>query len=384
MNEVNKELGNDVSRMLYEASKLTQQNRPGLVTEHHESFSGFRAIDGAYFGDISNHYLNIGLDGVGTKVEVYERIEDHSGVAHDLFAMICDDAAVRGAEPLAVGSILDVRHLNDDEHTKTALEQISEGYVGAAEAAGVVVTNGETAELGDRIGGYPTDAEFHFRGKPGTPFNYNWGGVVLWLAHKDRVLTGHDIEPGDSLIGLAERGFRSNGYSDLRKIMRQEYGENWHTHVERSLGELTLGELAAIPSTIYSRLINELTGGYDSGNEPKAKISGAGPITGGGQPEKLGRMLEPSGLGAVIDDPIEPPALMKHVQGIGGYSDLQAYDNWHMGPGVVIATPEPSAVLEVASIGGWGAKRIGEVTKKPEILIENRGAQSPGTTLVFN
>jgi len=38
--DVNIELGDDVSRMLYEASKLTHENRPGLLEEFHESFTG--------------------------------------------------------------------------------------------------------------------------------------------------------------------------------------------------------------------------------------------------------------------------------------------------------------------------------------------------------
>jgi hypothetical protein len=42
--DVNIELGDDVSRMLYEASKLTHDNRPGLLVEFHDSFSGFRRI----------------------------------------------------------------------------------------------------------------------------------------------------------------------------------------------------------------------------------------------------------------------------------------------------------------------------------------------------
>lgn len=106
--DVNIALGDDVSRMLYEASKLTHANRPGFLVEFHESFSGFRAIPGSVLKDIGNLYLNLAFDGVGTKVEVSERLDNHSVVAHDLFAMVCDDAVVRGAEPVAIGSILDV------------------------------------------------------------------------------------------------------------------------------------------------------------------------------------------------------------------------------------------------------------------------------------
>jgi phosphoribosylformylglycinamidine cyclo-ligase len=216
-------------------------------------------------------YMNLGFDGVGTKVEVSERLNDHSVVAHDLFAMVCDDAVVRGAEPVAIGSILDVKQLNDDYETRRSISQLAQGYISAAEAAGVVVVNGEVAELGSRINGYP-----------GT-LNYNWGAAILWFAHKQRLLTGLEMQAGDSLVGFAEHGFRSNGITDVRNAMEENYGKKtWHNVVIPSLGELSLGLQVQKPSTIYSKVITELTGGYDIEKEPKAKITGVAHITGGG------------------------------------------------------------------------------------------------------
>ena len=368
--DVNIELGDDVSKMLYEASKQTHVNRPGLLVEFHESFSGLRAIPGAMLRDVDNMYLNLAFDGVGTKVEVSERLDDHSVVAHDLFAMVCDDAVVRGAEPVAIGSILDVRQLNDTEHTRTAVRQLSQGYVEAAKAAGVVVVNGEVAELGDRVGGYGD-------------FNYNWGATVLWFAHKNRILTGHQIQPGDSLVGLAEHGFRSNGITDVRKAMLEHYGPQWQDVVVKELGELTLGRLVQKPSIIYSRFVSELTGGYDIDKEPKSAVSGVAHITGGGQPSKIGRMLEPSGLGVTLDSPIDPPRIMTEVQKMRGFSDKKAYGKWHMGAGMVITTSEPEKVLAEAESFGLSAQTIGQVTDEPGIRIKNRGAIQDEEWLTF-
>jgi phosphoribosylformylglycinamidine cyclo-ligase len=359
--DVNIGLGDDVSRMLYEASKRTHANRPGLLVEFHPSFSGLRAIPLSMLRDPANLFMNLGFDGVGTKVEVSERLNDHSVVAHDLFAMVCDDAVVRGAEPVAIGSILDVRQLDDTDHTREAVRQLARGYVEAAAAAGVVVVNGEVAELGDRIGGYGD-------------FNYNWGAAALWLAHRERILTGHQIQPRDSLVGLAEHGFRSNGITDVRKAMLEHFGTEWQHVVVKDLGRASLGQLVQMPSIIYSKLISSLTGGYDIDREPKAKVTGVAHITGGGQPSKLGRMLEPSGLGVVIDDPIEPPQIMRLVQELRAFSDKQAYGKWHMGPGMVVATPEPARVLAEARAQGIDAQIIGQVTDEPGIRIRNRGA----------
>jgi phosphoribosylformylglycinamidine cyclo-ligase len=365
--EVNIALGDDISKMLYGASKTTHANRPGLLSEFHESFSGARAIPMEQFPDFQNLLMNMGFDGVGTKIEIAERTKDHSTVAHDLFAMVCDDAVVRGAETVAIGTILDVRQLDDSAETLEAVKQLAKGYIEAAEKAGVVVVNGEVAELGDRVGGYGS-------------FNYNWGATALWIAHKDRLLTGKDIKPGDSLVGLYEPGFRSNGITDVRIAMTERYGPEWHDNVNLALSDTALGKVVQQPSTIYSRLVSSLTGGYDITREPLAKVHGVAHITGGGQPSKLGRMLEPSGYGLVIDDPFDPPEIMKHVQEIRGFSDEKAYGKWHMGPGMVIATPEPEKVISISEGFDIKAKRIGEVTLGSYIFIKSRGAQADERT----
>lgn len=370
--DVNIELGDDASKMLYEASKHTHANRPGLVREAHKSFSGFRSIPLSQFKDkdFENLEINLGFDGVGTKVEVAERVDDHSTIAHDLFAMVCDDAVVRGAEPLAIGTILDVRQLDDTEHTREALRQLAYGYVAAASLAKVAVINGEVAELGDRVGGFGE-------------FNYNWGAAILWVAHRDRILTGHQIRAGDTLVGLSEHGFRSNGITDVRKAMLQEYGEDWHNKIDRSLSDVALGKLVQAPSIIYSGFMSELTGGYDITKEPLARVTGVAHITGGGQPSKIGRMLEPSRLGVEIPNPNTPPDIMLKMQEIRGFDDKTAYGKWHMGPGMVIATPEPEKVLKAAEQHGVLAQEIGVVTTKRGIKIRNRGANRDSEWLNF-
>lgn len=371
--DVNIELGDDVSRMLYEASKLTNKNRPGLLEEFHESFTGLRAIPLgriAVSNAIDDLYINMDFDGIGTKVEVSERLQDHSTIAHDLFAMACDDAVVRGAESVALGSILDVRQLENNDDTRRAVAELAHGYVEAARLAGVVVVNGEVAELGDRVGGHGE-------------FNYNWGATVLWVAHRERVLSGHQIQPGDAVVGLQEHGFRSNGITDVRKAMLEKYGPEWHNVVIDELGNETLGKQVQRPSAIFSGFVTELTGGYDLAREPKAAVHGVAHITGGGQPSKLGRMLEPSGLGIEIVAPLEAPEIMLEAQRIRRFDDAQAYGKWHMGPGMVIVTPEPEKVVAVAQTKRIDAAAIGFISDKPGIRIKNAGAEQKEEWLTF-
>jgi phosphoribosylformylglycinamidine cyclo-ligase len=316
-------------------------------------------------------------DGIGTKVEIAERVGRHDTIAFDLIAMMCDDAAVRGAEPVLINTVFDVNTLGKDhdpeelkQYIARSMGQLATGYAAAANAANVVISGGEIAELGDRVGGYG-------------PFNYNWGGTAVWLAHRDRQLTGKELRPGDKLIGLSESGFRSNGITNVRQAMLERYGEDWHNVIDRSLGEKALGELALEPSTIYSGFMSKLTGGYDITKEPLATITGAAHITGGGQPTKIGRMLEASGLGVEIANPIAPPNIMLRMQEINGYDDRTAYGKWHMGPGMVIATSEPERVLEAAEATGITAQEIGLVREEPGVRIRNMGAGQDSSWLDF-
>jgi phosphoribosylformylglycinamidine cyclo-ligase len=165
--------------------------------------------------------------------------------------------------------------------------------------------------------------------------------------------------------------------------MLEHYGPKWQDVVVEELGQLSLGRLVQRPSIIYSRFVSELTGGYDIDKEPKANITGVAHITGGGQPSKIGRLLEPSGLGVTIFNPIQPPEIMLEVQKLRGFSDEKAYGKWHMGPGMIIATSEPEKVLAVAEENGLVAKQIGTVDDEPGIRIHNRGAQQQEEILRF-
>lgn len=361
---VDVKLGDDVSEILYNAAKQTWDNRKGKLGElivPFDDFSGVRAIDVS--GLPAGTLMNIGFDGVGTKIEVAERVGDYRTVAHDLFAMVCDDAVVRGAEPVLVGSILDVNSLRDKNKKPFLgqIRQLAEGYISAANAAGVAIVNGEVAELGDRVGGYG-------------PFNCNWGASVVWFANRDRMFTGMEIRAGDALVGLRENGFRSNGLSLVRKIMRDNHGDDWHG-IPWKTGTATLGELVLTPSRIYSKAVVDMTGGYDG--EPRVEIHGVAHITGGGIPGKLGRMLKPSGLGVMIDAPFEPSDFMLYTQALGNVADYEACRTWNMGQGMIVATPNPNGVVDVAASHNIRGKQIGYVTKEPGIRIKNRGAMNP-------
>nr|MBP7323360.1 hypothetical protein [Deltaproteobacteria bacterium] len=360
-------LGDEASRILYDAARQTWANRSGRLGEvitPFDDFSGIRTINvgGLPPGTI----MGIGFDGVGTKVEIAERTGRHDTLAFDLLAMVCDDAVVRGGEPVLAGSVLDVNSLGSSgEDHLDCIRQLAEGYIAAAKEAGVAIINGELAELGSRVGGYGR-------------FNYSWSAGVIWFARKERMFSGFEINPGDTLVGLREEGFRSNGLSLVRRILSDRFGTEWHT---RSDGETSYGELALKPSRIYSRAVIAMFGGVEG--EPAARVHGVAHITGGGLPGKLGRILKPKNLGASIDQPLTPGQFVLFCQEAGEVSDAEAYRTWNMGQGMVIITPEPEAVIAIARSHALDAAVIGTVTAKPGITITSAGAFQKGTSLAF-
>lgn len=338
-------LGDICSKLMSDAADKTFANRKGMIKVLEKK--GLHRIIAVSLGNVR---LMLNSDGIGTKVEFAERTGRHDTMAYDLFAMLCDDAVRFGAEPVALSNVLDVNSLD-----KEAVRGLAKGMVRAAKDAGVAMVSGEIAELGRRVGGY---------GK----YNYNWGGTVLSIVRKE--LGGDDIRPGNSIVALEEKGFRSNGISLVRRIMESAYGQEWH---RKKAGATTLGEQALTPSRIYTRAALDML--------PYAEAIVH--VTGGGIPGKLGRLLALKKCGADITNPFAPCRLMLHCQELGKVKDEEAYRAWNMGQGMLIITANPEKVISLSSKRKIRAKEIGKITKKPGIKIISRGYYETDAPLSF-
>lgn len=363
---VNVDVEAEASRILFAASRETFGNRAGKIGEivHRSGFAGVRfcRIAGLPAGSCTN----MNLDGVGTKLEVYERIGKPGDAMIDLVAMCADDAAVKGLEPVHIGVILDITSFGKDESRLGFIRELAKGYPIASAAAGACIVNGEIAQLGVGVAGYGD-------------FPYNLGGVCVWFGKEDRILDGSGIRPGDHVIAVRERGFRSNGISLVRKVFTQQYGPQWHNAM---LGDRTLGEHVGLPSTIYSRLLVYLHGGYDG--EPEVQLTGAVHVTGGGIPEKLGRLLAGTGYGAVLDNLWEPCPAMTHCLTLGNAPDDEGYRSLNMGQGLLLITSDnPEHAADRCISQGHEAMIAGMITDAPGISLQSKGPSQRGQWLHF-
>jgi len=342
------DLGNLCSQRAYGWAKKTFVNRElrfGMPV---------KGLDGSFSNLMNYGQVRIAMssDGIGTKIELAERTGIYETIGYDLTAMVVDDLAANGIEPTNLSNILDVDHLD-----REIVDQLMHGLHDAAMIAGVAVVGGEIAELGDRIGGY------------GDRMHFNWcaTGIGILPAGVEPV-DGRDIREGDAVVALESMGFRSNGFSLVRRIMESRFGADWHREPHAS--GRTWGEVLLTRSRIFAPWIVSV-------REQGLDLHGIAHVTGGGIPDNLGRVLERSGLGAHLDELPAPQPFMREVQELGDVPEETAYRLWNMGAGmlVIVDSLHGDRLVEVLGREGCPSARCGVVTRSPGVSLRSRGAQ---------
>lgn len=331
------EMGDKCSAIAYQAAKNTFIGRKGMIGEPVIDEGGFA---GAM--DMGDYYLIQNDDGIGTKMMIAEQIEKYDTMGTDLVAMVADDAICVGAETISITNTLDVNKV--DEHKIRALMA---GLEEAALKHKIVIPGGEIAELGEMVNGYV------------------WNSTAVGIVAKNKLITCKNIKVGDKIIGLRSIGFRSNGFSLVRHILKTAFGENW-AH-EKYDTEMTWGQAVLTPSKIYSSAVLEMHGRY--GEEAKVEIKGIAHITGGGIAGNLSRALKHSGLGANLDNlPAPHPAMLKLIE-IGNVDKEEAYHTWNMGVGMILISNDVDQIIEICKKHDIMAQQIGDVTDDGNITL---------------
>jgi len=264
--------------------------------------------------------------------------------------MVADDLAANGIETVNLSNILDVDLLDSD-----IVDQLMRGLHDAANFANISITGGEIAELGNRIGGY------------GNRMHFNWCATGIGILPPGKeMIDGKNIQVGDQILALKSRGYRSNGFSLLRRIMDKCFGPEWHNHAYNK--EMSWGKVLLTPSLIYTPLIANLV-------KNEVKINGIAHITGGGIADNLSRILKRNHMGANLNDIFDPLPVMKKVQELGDISEDQAYQLWNMGNGMLlIVNPDQTAkVLKIIDKTDYQARICGEVVDESNIKIDSKG-----------
>jgi len=280
---------------------------------------------GHYAGliDFGDYALALTTDGVGSKVMIANEMKRWNTIGIDCIAMNVNDLLAMGIEPLAFVDYIAI-HEPDNE----IMRQIGEGLARGAEISKMTIVGGETATLPDIINGF------------------DLAGTCLGMVKKDKIITGERIEVGDAIVGIPSDGVHSNGYSLVRRIIKDS-GYSYCDPFPYN-EDMTIGDELLIPTRIYMEIL-------DAAKE--FDIHGLAHITGSGL-MKLHRVTK---LGFDISDPLEPQPIFQFLQEEGEVEDLEMYKTFNMGMGFVVVLPKKFAGIAAGMMGG---KIVGEIVEK--------------------
>ncbi len=189
-------------------------------------------------------------DGVGTKIELANKLKKFDTIGIDLVAMCVNDLIVQGAKPLFFLDYIAVGKLNLNKTKK-----ILKGIFNGCKIADCKLIGGETAEM---PGVYSKD-------------KFDLAGFSVGIVSKKKILKKENVKVGNIVLAIPSNGIHSNGYSLVRNILKKN-------KITKNLKKEILK-----PTKIYSKEILKLVN--------RNLINAAAHITGGGLIENLLRSI---------------------------------------------------------------------------------------------
>ncbi len=277
-----------------------------------------------------NPIMVTSTDGVGTKLKAAKTAGLVEGLGIDLVAMNVNDILTMGAEPLffldyfAVGKI-------DVPMMKSIVKGIAEG----CRQAGCALIGGETAEM---------------------PGLYNQGdfdlaGFSVGIVEESKIIDGSKARAGHAIIGIASSGVHSNGFSLVRKVLKEDF---FREHAQEILK----------PTRIYVRPILSLL--------EKEPVFSMAHITGGGFFDNIPRVL-PKNCGAKIQAGSWPiPRVFRWIEEAGNVEAREMYRTFNMGVGYILVTPKERALKVISHLQKFKLHSwiIGEIVKGEGVSIQ--------------
>lgn len=344
--------------------KKSYNNSP-FVKVHDLSMGNFRGPRPFTLKNLpKGHFIEASTDGIGTKGILIDAAKTHKDASYDIIAMTSSDITRFGGVPLIFINVFDIDSVGTSGgKVNNIYKSAISGLGNVAKKSKIVILKGETAQMGVAIGSEIKESKTKF----------NWSGMMLGAYHKDKMITGKSLKAGQVIIGLKEKGFRSNGISSVRKAFRVKFGKDWwkNKNAKKSIRE------AATPSVLYDMYINTLHGWYKKDFKPEIKIHSVVHLSGGAFREKLAKdILFPKKLSAELSNLWNPPSIMMKCAKWRGVTDEEFYEIWHGGQGMLIIIDERDAKYAIKRAKDFDikAKVVGKITKekKPRVTISSK------------
>jgi len=319
-------------------------------------------------------------DGVGTKLLIAKEANNFAGIGQDLVGMCINDILCCGAMPLFFLDYIACGQVDPEK-----VEMIVGSIAAGCNECKTSLIGGEIAEMPDIYGKDDVDL----------------AGFVVGVVEKTRVIKPDLVKKNDLVIGLPSSGVHSNGFSLIRKILKDKKIKLSHIIDKQSGAEVkkkpgsavkqktesavkqkpgsgtvkqklendkitTLAEELLIPTKLYFAIISKL---LDSG----ISLHGIAHITGGGFYENINRII-PKNLDASINmGSWEIPGIFSFLKNAGNISRNEMFRVFNMGIGMVLIMDpaDYEKAKKISALAGEEISKIGIVSEGKGAVIIN-------------
>jgi phosphoribosylformylglycinamidine cyclo-ligase len=300
-----------------------------------------------YIFPVGDRYLDLAIEGVGTKVLLAQLAEKYDTIGIDGVAMAVNDVIRSGAHPLAVADNIHAQVSNP-----ILVRQWMKGIAEAAIQSGCIVIGGEIGDVAEIIIGI----------KEGKGFDM----VVACIGelHKDHIILGTEVKPEDVVIGLRSSGIHSNGVTLARKVLFKHWGGRFNAYdrLDNMENELIFEILK--PTEIYSKPMEYVTESY--------KVKGAVHITGNAY-LKFDRIMRFSKAVGFEFNNFTPQPIFNLLKDIGRITDEEMFKTFNMGWGfaLIVEKQDEDDVLDALERIPIKAEVIGHATATKRIVVNH-------------
>ncbi len=302
--------------------------------------------------------LAISTDGIGTKSIIASLLGKYDTVGIDCVAMNVNDVICVGAEPVAMTDYIAV-----DAPSDNLFADLGIGLLRGARQARISIPGGEISQVPDLIK------------RQSSGCGFDLVGTCVGMVERNKAIVGKNIEPDDTIIGLASSGVHSNGLS----LARHAAFDKANLEPNQYVAELgwTIGEELLQPTKIYVSAVMKMI-------EEKLPIKALVHVTSDGF-MNLARVQSEAGF--VIDRLPDRQPIFDLIQEWAQVPRWEMFKVFNMGVGfcVVVSPKAADRVIEIAKEEEHDAWRIGyctrdeekKVTIEPADLVGKDGKFSP-------
>jgi len=335
--------------------KLRAESKKALqILRETYMFSRYGEVVQLPYGNIfpfgKNRYLDLVIEGVGTKVLVAQLAEKYDTIGIDGVALAVNDVIRSGAKPLAIAD-----NIHAQVSDPALVKEWIKGIVRGAAESECVVPSGEIGDVAEVIKGLVEGKGFDM--------------IVATIGEvtSEKIIFGRDVKLDDVVIGLRSSGIHSNGVSLARKILFKKWGGKYEPYdIPDGLDREIVYEVLE-PMKIYVKPLLAVA--------DELKVKAAVHITGDAYLKFDNLTRFSKGIGFEFDN-FNPQPIFELIQKTASelgcvITDEEMLKTFNMGWGfaVIVDKVDGDKVVDVFGKTGVQAEQIGFVTDSEGIGI---------------